>query len=235
MICDTNLLKNPLSHHDTPVFSVNFTFKLIIAGSDTINCQIFQSWFYLKVELGKRINLVSDWEEGLTQSKWQSQWVMVQPSGRIGLTSVRRRLHLMPQRTTLFRMMPQHWNRKYKDNKAIGMVQVFFKQSVLKTKKRRKSEIIWSTTTYPQIRVWCWWPRCFRSCLLGSSSPSPGGGQPRARCCHECPQPTSLSMHKTPAILWCDSYRHLHFDRLMKGCIKLKTEWDDLIVMRWQM
>ena len=67
MICDTNLLKNPLSHQDTPVFSVNFTFKLIIAGSDTINCQIFQSWFYLKVELGKRINLVSDWEEGLTQ------------------------------------------------------------------------------------------------------------------------------------------------------------------------
>ena len=97
---DTNLLKNPLSHHDTPVFCVNFTFKLIIAGSDTINGQIFQSWFNLKVELGKRINLVSDWEEGLTQSKWQSQWVMVQPSGRIGLTSVRRRLHLMLQRTT---------------------------------------------------------------------------------------------------------------------------------------
>ena len=39
---------------------------------------------------------------------------MVKPSGRIGLTSVRRRLHLMPQRTILFRMMPQHWNRKYK-------------------------------------------------------------------------------------------------------------------------
>ena len=90
MICDTNLIKNPLSHHDTPVFSVNFTFRLIITGSDTINCQIFQSWFYLKVELGKRINLVSDWEEGRTQSKWQSQRVMVQPSGRIGLTSVRK-------------------------------------------------------------------------------------------------------------------------------------------------
>ena len=68
--------------------------------------------------------------------------------------------------------------------------------------KRRKSEIIRSTTTCPQILVWC----C-RSYLLASSSPSPGGGQPRARCCRECPPPTSLSMHKTPAILWCDSYR----------------------------
>ena len=97
MICNTNFLKNPLSHHDTPIFSVDFTFELIIAGSDTINCQIFQSWFYLKVELGKRINMVSDWKEGRTQSKWQSQRVMVQPSGRIGLTSVRRRLHLMLQ------------------------------------------------------------------------------------------------------------------------------------------
>ena len=47
---------------------------------------------------------------------------------------------------------------------------------------------------------------CCRSCLPGSSSPFPGGGQPRARCCRECPPPTSLSMHKTPAILWCDNY-----------------------------
>ena len=154
MIWNTNFLKNPLSHHDTPIFSVNFTFELIIAGSDTINCQIFQSWFYLKVELGKRINLVSDWEEGRTQSEWQSQRVMVQPSGRIGLTSMRRRLHLMLQRSTLFRMMPQHWNKKYKDIEAFGMVQVFFKQSDCKTKTSTRKVALWETLTQPAEPPW---------------------------------------------------------------------------------